>query len=385
MNLEQITKILFLGKSRAFSEEEFLSQMKYHNIEILSEYSEDISLLVEGRMMKPSQQNLSDELYESRGISSISIDVLEKELASLIDSSTLLMSLKLSHDKERLKSFIMNSMIPDTLFFKLIKMYSWSREDFFENDNNRDVSSAFIARFYENIERNHNVQYATTGFIHLVKQAQTPELLNAIYELEPMRLHPKIEMAIAMSPSIDEAMQKRLFSRDESFIKEALSFNKKLQLSLLKELISEVAFGKNIAKTVELNDEKFSLLREFDIELALNESLSLEMQKRLYTLNKDEVNLSLSLNNFIDKSILLALLESKNSDILSALYTNSATDVEVLELAYKSGNYYLELAKNETTPVEILYQLQLDSRYERAVKTNASFGKHIQSENIGWL
>jgi len=42
------------------------------------------------------------------------------------------------------------------------------------------------------------------------------------------------------------------------------------------------------------------------------------------------------------------------------------------------------LAKNSATPIEILYQLQLDARLERIVKENASFGKHIQENNIGW-
>ena len=50
-------------------------------------------------------------------------------------------------------------------------------------------------------------------------------------------------------------------------------------------------------------------------------------------------------------------------------------DIEVL----------LALAKNENTPVDVLYQLQLDSRLERSVKENPSFGKHIQTDNIGWI
>lgn len=385
MNLEQATKILLFGKPRAFSNEEFISQMKHHKIEVVKEFSDDVSLLVDGRMMTPAEQNLSDELYETKKLNAISIDVLEKELASSMDSNTLLMSLKLSHDKERLKSFIENSMIPDALFFKLMKMYSWSREDFFENDDNRDVSAAFISRFYENIERNHNVQYATTGFIHLVSQAKTPELLNAIYELEPMSYHPKIKMAIAMSVYIDESMQERLFKTKDDLLLEALSFNKKLKISLVNELIKDTSLVKNIAKTIELNDELFLTLNNSGIDLAKNETLSLGMQNELLALNSVEVNLSLASNNNLDNSIVLILLKDENEELQKALHQNSATPVSVLELAYNSDKHHEQLAKNENTPVEILYQLQLDSRYERAVKTNAAFGKHIQSENIGWL
>jgi len=385
MNLQTLNKILLLGKPRAFSHEEFESQMKYQKIEIVKEFSEDVSLVIEGKMLTPFEQNLNDELYQSRDIHSISIDVLEKELALSMDANTLLMSLKLSHDKERLKSFIENSMISDELFFRLVKMYSWAKEDFFENDDNRDVSAAFIARFYENIERNHNVQYATTGFIHLVNQATSTELLNAISELAPMSFHPKIKMAIAMSVYIDEAMQERFFKKADVHILEALSFNKKLKLSLVKELMSELAFGENIAKTIELDDEKFEMLKEFEIELGLNESLSVEMQKTLLDLQDESVNISLASNARIESSLVDVLLASENEGIQNALYQNAATPVSVLEKAYNDGKFHLALAKNESTPIEILYQLQLDSRYERAVKTNMSFGKYIQSENIGWL
>jgi len=387
MNLEDLKNrtILLFGKPRAFSNEEFLSQMKYQKIEVVKEFSDNVSLLVDGRMMTPLEQNLSDELYESKKLNAISIDVLEKELAGAMDSNTLLMSLKLSGDKARLKSFIQNSMILDELFFRLIKMYSWSREDFFENDDNRDVSAAFISRFYENIERNHNVQYATTGFIHLVSQAKSPELLNAIYELEPMSYHPKIKMAIAMSVYIDESMQERFFKKGDERDLEALSFNKKLKHSLVKELIKDEELVKNIAKTLELTDELFSLLKTSSVDLAKNETLSLEMQNELLDLDLDEIKLSLSTNNSIDISIIERLLKVQNQEIQKALHQNSSTPHEVLELAFNSGHYHEQLAKNEGAPVEILYQLQLDSRYERAVKTNAAFGKHIQSENIGWL
>jgi hypothetical protein len=200
-----------------------------------------------------------------------------------------------------------------------------------------------------------------------------------------MNFHPKIRMAIAMSIYLDEAMQERLFKSGETFLHEALSFNKKLKLSLVQKLMSEVAFGENMAKSIELDDEKFKLLRAFDVNLALNETLTFEMQKTLLALELDEVKLSLASNSSLDSSLIESLLGEENIKLQELLHQNSAMPVALLEEAYKNGNYHLELAKNESTPVEILYQLQLDSRYERAVKTNASFGKHIQSENIGWL
>jgi hypothetical protein len=109
------------------------------------------------------------------------------------------------------------------------------------------------------------------------------------------------------------------------------------------------------------------------------------MQEQLLDLNEQEVYLALAHNPNLKESVLEKLLKDSNDLIESALYENLAMPVNMLEDAYKEGRFYESLAKNENTPVEILYQLQLDSRYERYVKTNKAFAKHIQSENIGWL
>ena len=386
MNLDELKNksILLFGKSRAFSSNEFEDQMRFYDISVVKEYNDDVVLAVDGRMMTPYEQNESDELYESKKAPSISIDILEKELAKHINEETLLMSLKLSHEKGRLKSFLQNTTISDELFLRLLKIYSWSGEDFFENDDNRDVTAALISRFYENIERNHNVQYATTGLIHLVAQTKSVELLQTISELKPLKFHPKIKYAIAMSIYCDEPMQKRLYKTGEDEILEALSFNKFLSKSLVEKYLSNERFASNIAKSINLDDELFELLSDYTQSLARNENLSLEMQEKLLSKNIQTINYALSLNNKIDKKIIEILLGLDDENIKLAVYENSSTPIEILEEAYKDSKYHLSLSKNENTPIEILYQLQLDSRYERYVKTNPAFGKHIQSENIGW-
>jgi len=119
MNLNDLKNktILLFGKPRAFSQDEFNSQLKFHNISTCREFNDDVKIVVDGKMMTPYEQNESDALYEkySKNIEFISIDIFEKELAKSLDEDTLLMSLKLSHDKNRLKSFIQNTMISDTL------------------------------------------------------------------------------------------------------------------------------------------------------------------------------------------------------------------------------------------------------------------------------
>jgi len=388
MNLKELENrsILLFGKSRAFSSDEFESQLKFHKIGLSNEFGDDVALVVEGKMMTPYEQNISDELYEkhSRDIEFISIDVLERELAKHIDANTLLMSLKLSRDKERLKSFLKNSMISDELFFKLLKMYSWGGEDFFENDDNRDVSAAIILRFYQNIERNHNVQYATTGFMHLISQTTNPELLYAILSLEPIRLNPNIQVAIAANIWCDDRMQELLCKTNDPDVLEALSQNRNLKRELIEEFLKDEKLGRNVAKSINLTDELFELFKTNKIGLALNESLTLAMQKELLDYNDDEISYALALNGGIDEEIVHQLLESKNEEIISALYENPKMPAEILEEAYRNNQHCQEIAKNENTPVEILYQLQLDSKYARSVMENPAFGRYIQQENIGW-
>jgi len=387
MNLHDLKNktILLFGKPRAFSQVEFDEQMSFLQIEVVAEFSDKITLIVDGRMMTPYEQNLSDKLYEEKKAPAMSIDTLEKELVANIDEETLLMSLKLSHDKERLKSFIQNSMITNKLFFRLIKMYDWNGEDFFENDDNRDVSAAFIGRFYENIERNHNVQYATTGFIHLVAQAKESVLLEAIADLEPLSLHPKIKTAIAMSSFCDAKMQKRFVKKGGENILKALSLNKHLTRDLVDEFLKDEDLALNIVSNISLDETLFSLFIHKYKEVAHNETLLVSMQERLLALQDNTINIFLASNISIDVSIVNLLLAHENEELRVVLYENSTTPQKVLQEAYKNPLYHEALAKNENTPVEILYQLQLDSRYERFVKTNAGFGKHIQSENIGWM
>lgn len=449
MNLKELENrtILMFGKSRAFSALEFESQLLHHKINIVKEYNDEVVLAIDGRMMTPYEQNASDDLYENKNIKSISIDELERSLAEEIDADTLLMSLKLSHDKERLIAFIKNSMINDELFFRLLKMYTWEGEDFFENDENRDVTAALIGRFYENIERNHNVQYATLGLMHLVTQCKNEKLIEVIASLEPLQKslnakknsanfaivsaiakHPKtpksvlkmfvkkaniyVQTLIALRKDCDVQMQEQLFIEGDENVYEALSHNSHLDKAIVKKLLEKERFAKNIAQFIALDEELFALLLEnYATDLAANESLNLQMQEQLFSMSSQELKSALASNPFVHEEIIEKLAHEPSQKICSVLYANAKTPQAVLQEAYKNANNHAALAKNsntphelllmmakseeaeilealaknESTPVAVLYQLQLDSRFERFVKENAAFGKHIQTQNIGWM
>jgi hypothetical protein len=404
-------KILFLGKPRDFSQEEFEAQLKVHKIFLTKELDESVETVLEGRMMTPYEQNLSEELYERGGFTFLDIAPFEAALAQNIDDDVLLMSLKLSKDKERLKSFLKNSCISDTLFFKLLTMYDYQGEDFFENDDNRDVTAALIGRFYENIERNHNVQYATTGLIHLISQTTNAQLLEAISTLEPVAFHPKIKSLLAQHPHTPQKVLKRLLRESDVEVLEAMSQNPLLEIEHVKKLVAyDKAYAEIIAKNVKLTEELFEFLQEqYGVALAENATLDASMQERLLAKQIEAIDYFLAKNPSLTQASVAAL--HKNRDLKSILYSNPALDEEFLREAFDDENLHISLASNtatpkdilealyarqdeavlealaanEATPVELLYQLQLDGRFERAVRTNAAFGRHIQSQNIGWL
>ncbi|QOP40556.1 hypothetical protein [Sulfurimonas marina] len=412
MNLENLKNqtILLLGKPRAFNEEEFLSQLKTHNIELTRELEDNVRFIIEGRVLSPYEQNFSDELYEMKKFEFVSIDELEKLLAEEIDDNVLLMSLKLSHDRDRMKSFLQNGCITDGLFFKLLKSYKWGGEDFFENDDNRDVTAALIERFYENIERNHNVQFATTGLIHLISQTKDEELLEAISDLEPIKFHPKIKVILATHPNTPKKVLKRFLKEGDDEVLEVIYSNVNLDKMIAKSLIDEADIAKKIAANIALDDELFRLLENYSDQLAKNTTLTEEMQQSLFDMSEESVDENLVQNSSV-KGELLEELYQKSAHLQRYILENNSTPKEILESAFEDVNNHLslaknistpqeiltklyelgdaevllELAKNENTPVELLYQMQLDSRFERAVRTNEAFGKHIQTENIGWL
>lgn len=444
-NLENKSILLF-GKSRAFSKEEFEMQLKAHSIKIASKYNDDVKYIVDGAMMTPLQIIESENLYDKKVAEFLNIELLEKMLSESIDEDVLMMSLKLSSDTQRLKNFLTNSQISDEFYLKLLKMYTWGDDDFYESDENRDVSASLIRRFYKNIERNHNVEFSKLGLMHLVVQCEDEKVIQTIANLKPLRkafkanendhgfkiissivthtLTPSIvlksfikesnrhiNVLIASRDNLSEDLQDTIYKSGEEDVLNALSFALNISESLFEKLSVDEKYAKNIAQNIKLNQERFSLFKNtHPSDVAKNETIDEEMQKELLECRADEVKESLAHNKNISKEIVTELLKLKDERVDFAIYSNKATPQDILISGFENKTNYLalsqnestptelfdsiyqnssldiqkELAKNISTPVDILYQLQLDSRVEKFVKENPSFGKHIQQENIGW-
>ena len=439
-------KIMLFGKSRSFSLEEFKMQLKAHEIELRDEYGDDVDYIVDGVMMTPHESLKSDEIYEKKVAEFINIENLERALSDAIDEDVLMMSLKLSADKHRLINFLTNQNISDEFYFKLLSMYDWGDDDFYESDENRDVTASIIKRFYTNIDRNHNIEFSKLGLMHLVVQTKDEKLLETIANLKPLRKSfrtseddhgfrivtsiatniytPKsalkllikesntyVKRLISMREFLDDELQHILYETMDKDVWSSLTYCKELSDDLYLKLRDDDSYAKYMAKYIKLDKEKYEFFQnKFPSSLAQNETVTLELQNKLVEHFLDDVKESLAANKNISYEIILELLEQNDEKVDFAIYSNPSTPKDILYAGFEninnhfaiahnqntpaellrniykdSGtNIHAVLAQNPSTPIDILYQLQLDSRYERYVKENPSFGKHIQQENIGW-
>lgn len=414
MNYNELSgkSVLMLGKTRALNAEEFDTLLKLHKISRTSIYNDNVALIVEGRMMNPYEQEESARLYETQHTPIVELSGIEEWLCRSIEPNRLLMSLKLSRNQERLVDFLQNPYITDELYFKLLKLYDWKNEGLFDNDTNRDVTASIIGRFYIDLDRNHNVQYAMSGLTHLIERYGNAELINAIAELPPIvrelkdpfdRALSGILDAMALHPDTPEKILRLLLGERARLLayREPLALERELLalkddevnmiLSQNSTLSNEGAellenyYPHLISAHTVLSDERFDRLIEKNGRyLAANLTLNILMQQRLYDLGDETVFEVLASNPIIERGILDRLFETGKYRV--QLAKNSALSPERMQLLYSLGdsNVLSALAANPSTPIEILYQLSLDQRYERSVKTNPSFGKHIQTHNIGW-
>jgi len=414
MNYEEFVgkSVLLLGKSRSLNKEEFEALLKLHNIVLLKRYESSVALIIEGRLMNPLEQEESAHLYAINAAPIVSIDPIEQWLCGSIEPNRLLMSLKLSNDQSRLVDFIQNRYISNELFFKLLKLYDWQNEGLFDNDTNRDVTAAIIGRFYGDLERNHNVQYAMSGLAHLIERYGNSELIEAISELSPiqkelkegsdrslfgvldaMAIHPQTSERILrllmekradwVAQRVPLALEKELLALNDPSINRLLASN--VSLSPETSLILEADYPETIASQTRLDNTSFErLFCAYASALASNRSVTLTMQKRLFDTGSETVLRELSMNPSLNEALLIELYRKGN--FYPELASNPSLPLALLEeLSHKMQSEILSaLAANPSTPVEILYQLSLDRRYERSVKTNPTFGNHIQTHNIGW-
>ncbi len=405
--------------------------------------SVDTKIVLESTMLHPDEEDISYEVYK-RKIPSFSLAEFEKFYAKNIKPNSLLMSLKLSNNQEKIKRALQNESFNDELYLKIFKLYDWGEDGVYDSDENRDVTLSFIKRFFR---VDHFLDpatiYSPITLAKIITESQNSELLDALlympnYEFKVSKntTAPKnirelvalnrytslqtlkkllnykdrqIDLFLALNPSLSKEMQKELYTRGDKSIKEALSQNENLDDELFFLLLDDetsdvllsfakinqerfeaakgsrgfhfIAQNKSIS---EFADELFSLKSEkIDKLLAMNQAIDSILATKLYQRNKNLAPF-LAKNPKISKELAQELYELKIEEVDRSLASNPSTPLTILEALYSRDEYELnkELALNESMPIELLQQLQLDSRLMNNLSKNRTFTDKLLN-NLG--
>ena len=141
--------VLFLGRVTNFTPEELENFLESQGMSYADKYrGQPIALTILSTMLTPLEDEFSYELYDAK-VPEVRLAQFEEYYTQHIKPNTLMMSLKLSNDQERLKRLLKNSSFSDELFLKLFKMYDWGSDGVYENDDNRDATITFVDRFFK--------------------------------------------------------------------------------------------------------------------------------------------------------------------------------------------------------------------------------------------
>ena len=328
-----------------------------------------------------------------------------------------MMSMKLSNDQERLKRLLKNSAFGDDVYLKLFKMYDWGGVGVYENDENRDVTITFVARFYQpDGFRDPAMVYSPITLSNIARDAKTPAIIDAMltmpnHEIKQSRkedLRPKnLREIVALNPNISHESIRYLLSCNDDRINSFLACNSAIRLDA-QELI--VKNSKSITKLMLTQNDNL----DDGLFIALLKSED-EIVRSLLTFQKmNNIRLKAILEANLAESILALLGENKqieevveqliglNKSFDRKLATNSKLSTEQLNLLYKSygdalmlelslnpqldpkllekfyakndANLTVNIASNPSTPQSILDELAQKNihKFNRALATNPS-------------
>jgi hypothetical protein len=406
--------ILFLGRVTSFTSEELTNFLEAQGVSYANKYNgEEVTLLVLSSMMTPFEEDLSYELYDAK-VPDVTLKAFEEYYTTHIKPNTLLMSLKLSNDQERLKRLLTNEAFSDEVYLKLFKMYDWQGEGIHENDENRDITISFVKRFYKpDGFRDPAMIYAPTTVMNIAQESCTPEVLDAIltfpnhqikvsrYESHrPKNLRETIafneavsqesikklmgyrdeqlEYFLASNSALRASEQEILYGRSKEEVKLMLAHNDALSDGLFERLLTE---GDEVVKSL-LRYQKMSLTRLALVEespfiayLGANKSIG-EMVEPLLALNNRSLDFQLASNALLSSEQLRELYHKYGQAITEALAENSNLSEELFYELYALDREALRgvLATNPATPKKILDELckREDRALNRLLASNPS-------------
>ncbi len=386
-------KVLFVGKTKTMSEEDielFLEQAGAQKAE--DENDAPIGMIVLGRLYNPHEEAMCDAM-EREGVPVVDIEKIEAHYAATIDPDSLLGSLTLFRNRERIINLLHNRSIPDELFCEILKLYDWEGKGPFESDENRDVAGTLVARFYPEIERNHNIQYSPLGPFLVAADCADPKLLEAMasipeYEIsqrsidswmprtlhESLLINPSLPASLlqkfaqsdderkrafaAMHPGLDPALQRSLAKSESEQILEGLARNPSLVPDLHEKLLESPYSSVRCAflSHQPLQEEIVEGIERFDEgslrAIARNRHLSEEKAIRLLNSGRIEILEELAGNESLPPSIYEEIFAKNDIALNRKLAANSALGEDLLRklVRVRDKELYAALASNPSMP-----------------------------------
>lgn len=414
-------KVLFLGKLKHFTQDEYSVFLSKYAIEIASVLDDSVALVVESSMMTPVDDDISYEAYK-RKIPFVKLDEFDRLYVRKLNPNSLLAALKLSNDQSRLIRLIKSEAFDDDIFLKLFGMYDWRGEGVFESDENRDVTIAFIKRFYKNDGfMDPSIIYSPITLAATIRDCENAEVLDAAIKIPDFRMNvsksvdraPKtlkelvaynrftsphtlsklsnyndadIDYFLAQNPNTPKSVVLKLYERGDRNTKRSLAQNSAVSDEIFEKLLDESdEVVETLLANVVLNEGRFETILSkgrLMSSIGLNESVS-SIVDRLMGIDDKRLFKNLAQNPTVSTDTLHTLYEKYGDEIAQELSANPNCDVALLREFYEVGGYEEELARNISTPQEIL--IALFEKNEHAINLNLALNSSMPIEYLQQL
>lgn len=424
MKIEEIIKknqngtVLFLGRVTNFTPEELTNFLEAQGMNYADKYvGQEVALLVLSTMMTPLEEETSYTLYDAK-VPELRLAQFEEYYTTHIKPNTLMMSLKLSNDQERLKRLLKNKAFSDELYLKLFKMYNWGSDGVYENDENRDTTITFVERFYRPESfRDPAMVYSPITLSNIARDAKTADILDAMlsmpnHEIKQSRkedIRPKnLREIVALNPnishesiryllsfnnnrvngflacnnSIDRDVQALIYQKSDEVTKLMLTQNNSLDDKFFVELLkSDNEIVQSLLTFQKLTNLRIDYVLEANLPkktlayMGDNQQIA-EVIDKLLGLNEILLDHRLASNRQLNRDVLKSLYEKYGEKLAFELSKNYNLEPALLEQFYRKSEekIVLNVAANPSTPQEILEELvekDLD-RFNRALAVNPS-------------
>jgi hypothetical protein len=423
MNIEETIKenqggtVLFLGRVSNFTPEELTNFLEAQGMKYADKYSgQEVAMTVLSTMLTPLEDDYSYTLYDA-GVPEVRLEEFEVYYTKHIKPNTLMMSLKLSNDQERLKRQLKNESFSDEVYLKLFKMYDWGEDGVYENDSNRDITITFVKRFFNpDGFRDPAMVYSPITLSNIARDTQNPAVLDAMlsmpnHEIKQSRkedLRPKnLREIVALNPHISRENiryllrfndnrinsflacnnaigveeQEHIFKNADEVTKLMLTQNDALDDKLFVALLkSKEEIVKSLLTFQKITKERLKAILEANLSdemlasMGENQQIS-EVVEELLGLNR-LLDQKLASNPLLTGEQLSVLYEKYGDELMLELSTNPNLDPKLLEKFYATNQeeVVVNVAANPATPQQILDELSEQNLhiFNRSLAVNPS-------------